>query len=106
MQMYRQGDVLIKQTKALPEDAKPAGHGVLAEGEATGHAHRLVGAELLKWTLPGGGSVTETALGFRVGEGGATVVHEEHSPISLPAGNFVVRRQREYRPEAIVRVAD
>jgi hypothetical protein len=36
----------------------------------------------------------------------AELVHEEHVPIALPAGTYEVRRQREYRPQRSVWVAD
>lgn len=104
--MYRQGDVLIipttkKPTKAMKPVARDNGRLVLAYGEVTGHAHavhdagtmlRNEAAELqdLMMLLPGGG----------------TVVHEEHRAIPLAPGNYTVRRQREYTPDAIRNVAD
>ncbi|PHK43852.1 hypothetical protein VF13_24820, partial [Nostoc linckia z16] len=36
----------------------------------------------------------------------ATLIHEEHRAIELPQGLYRVWRQREYRPEAYVEVAD
>jgi hypothetical protein len=36
----------------------------------------------------------------------AEVIHEEHATIALEPGKYVVRRQREYTPEAIRNVAD
>jgi hypothetical protein len=108
--MYRQGDILIRQ---VPEDAVPAtvrdlpraprdgrGRLILALGEATGHAHAVVGPGVLHCDpeplapdhlhLPSGGRV----------------VHEEHAAISLPAGWYRVVRQREYFPGAVRVVAD
>ena len=43
---------------------------------------------------------------LRVGSAGATLVHDEHGAIALPPGDYRVRIQREYRPEAIVQVRD
>jgi hypothetical protein len=34
------------------------------------------------------------------------LVHEEHRPVELAAGVYELRRQREYRPERSVWVAD
>ena len=34
------------------------------------------------------------------------LLHEEHAPIDLPAGSYIVRIQREYSPEALRNVAD
>jgi hypothetical protein len=36
----------------------------------------------------------------------ARIVHEEHGEVVLPAGNWSVKRQREYRPDGWVRVTD
>ncbi len=39
--MKRQGDLLIRKIKKLPEQAKKRQGKILAEGEATGHKHEL-----------------------------------------------------------------
>lgn len=104
--LYRQGDVLLIPTdKAFPKGAKPApldgGRVILAYGEVTGHCHEVIGdVEFLAADLD------EMADRFLRVEKEASVVHDEHTTIRLPAGDYVVRRQREYTPEAIVRVAD
>jgi hypothetical protein len=36
----------------------------------------------------------------------ATIVHEEHGPVTLPRGGYEVRIQREYSPQEIRRVVD
>jgi hypothetical protein len=79
---------------------------VLAEGEATGHAHVVVGGSQLverresrRWSRP---LVTRYV---RV-EHPAVLEHEEHLPVELAVGVYEVRRQREYRPERSVWVAD
>jgi len=99
--IYRQGDVLIRRIASLPKQkAQPRLTGILAYGEVTGHAHRvetLERAELLE---------IEGGLYLCVGEEGVRIVHEEHAPVSLPAGNYEVEIQREYTPEAIRNVAD
>lgn len=99
--LYRQGDVLIRRIKTLPAPkGKQRKSGVLAEGEVTGHAHRvedLTSAEVLE---------IENGLYLRVGEEGVRIVHEEHAPITLAPGNYEVEIQREYAPEAIRNVAD
>jgi hypothetical protein len=38
--------------------------------------------------------------------GGATIVHEEHGPITLPPGDYQITIQREYEPESIRNVQD
>jgi hypothetical protein len=98
--MWRQGDIFICQTKALPAGAEPRPHCVLAEGEVTGHSHRVAadgGARLF---------AHPDSLFLEVIAATAVVVHEEHGPITLPRGVYRVWRQREYSPEAIRIVRD
>jgi hypothetical protein len=93
----RQGDLLIIKIDRLPEDAVPARTLVLAEGEATGHAHRLTRGQV--FTTPGGG------LYFESGEE-MTLGHEEHGPLNFQPGVYEVRRQREYSPKGSREVLD
>jgi hypothetical protein len=71
---------------------------VLAEGERTGHAHRVVGGRPRLYEAAGRRFLRVVA--------GARVVHEEHDEIALGPGVYEVRRQREYSPVAIRTVAD
>ena len=88
MKLYQQGDVLCK-TISIPAGAgKKDGKKVLAEGEATGHAHVVEGdAELLE---------LGDRLFLRVLSGNARVIHEEHKPIEIPPGEYEIERVREY----------
>ncbi len=79
---------------------RPVSGAVLAEGEATGHAHVIAG-----------GVVLETKDGevyLRITEDGAVVAHEEHAVVELPKGEFRVSYQREFDPfeQAARQVAD
>ena len=90
---FRQGDVLLVAVPAIPADAeRQPRHGrlVLAEGEATGHAHAIAEPD---------------AREFRVGDerfvlvrSAAQLIHEEHATIDLPPGAYRVVIQREYEP--------
>lgn len=115
---YRQGDVLIEEVRALPGKLKPPtkenGRVILAHGEVTGHAHEISPPKLatlhemeeavrLLGDTDGAEAMTRTALLVKKA---AKVVHQEHSTIPLPPGEYVVTRQREYSPEAILNVAD
>jgi hypothetical protein len=92
----RQGDVLLVAVEAIPAGAaaqKRTGRLVIAEGEATGHAHAIAEPD---------------AREFRVGNerfvlvrSKAQLVHEEHATIELPAGAYRVVIQREYEPAPI-----
>lgn len=99
-EMYRQGDVLIQKVQFIPKKAVKQEKCVLALGEATGHAHQIKdGAYLL--------IDTDGAKYIDVFGQSATVVHDEHGPITLegPAVYRVIQ-QREYTPEEIRNVAD
>lgn len=102
--MYRQGDVLFIPVSAVPEGKKrdplKAASAVLVEGESTGHAHRCAVLDAVEVLECGDG------LYLKVGDEGVSIVHEEHAPIVLPKGDFEVRRQVEYSPEAIRNVQD
>jgi hypothetical protein len=105
--MFRQGDVLIVQVDAIPSDAAPCavdGDVILAYGEVTGHAHRLAAGSVKPFAK--GGVWEPSAERFIQALEGAELLHEEHSTIKLPAGNYRVVQQREYSPEAIRNVAD
>jgi hypothetical protein len=105
--MYRQGDILI--FAASPSaitlrheevSVDPGGGLVLAYGEATGHAHRVLGAGAHLYRR---GAASDMVLALSTG---ARLVHEEHGEIDLPSGIYVVRRQREYAPGEVRIVAD
>lgn len=92
---YRQGDVLLVKLdlKEVPEGAtrEPSeDRVVLAYGEVTGHAHAIdpTSASLYRWH-------NDRLLEANAG---ATLVHEEHSAITLEPGFYRVVQQREYEP--------
>lgn len=98
---YRQGDVMVEAVGSLPEGAKAVrcnGVVTLAEGEVTGHFHRVTHPDVEEFELGGMRFFTipeETELR-----------HQEHDPIALPPGTYRIQRQRQYTPEAIHNVAD
>src|SRR5579883_2639745 len=106
MESYRQGDVLIVRTNGIPETAKilprDQGRVVLTYGEVTGHAHAILEPECELLAVP---DLEDRFLRI-MNASGVELVHEEHATVSLPPGDYIVRTQREYTPEAIVRVAD
>jgi len=97
---WRQGDVFLIATAELPRDGRVQHQPILAEGEITGHAHRLKD--------PASGQVFAVGsnLYLDVIAESATVIHEEHGPVTLPRGGYAVRIQREYSPKEIRRVMD
>ena len=75
---------------------------VLAFGEATGHKHQVNMADMVKEagiTLHMGTYQTageDVPAGFEVHNETVTICHEEHNPIDIPPGKYVVRIVREF----------
>ncbi len=95
MNKYRHGDVIIAQTEKKELASEVVKEAVLANGEVTGHRHLLVAdrpTTKMRIAHDGNGFYLEI-------EGGtATVMHEEHAPITLQPGSYTVRVQQEYDP--------
>lgn len=100
MALYRHGDLLVESTASLPEDTRRLNHLVLAEGELTGHSHRVAEKDAAELFRSG------NLLFLSVTADRATLVHQEHGPIELPRGVYRVWRQREYSPREIRIVRD
>lgn len=97
--LWRQGDVFIVETSEIPDQATPR-RPILAEGEVTGHAHRLKTAQNAT-VLSCDGRLFLSVIGDAV-----EVEHEEHATVTIPPGSYEIRIQREYHPEEIRRVVD
>ena len=101
MKQIRQGDVyLVRADGVKPEGKKVRpqnGRLILAEGEATGHHHSVDAAvcDLFSGDKP-----------VLVVREPTTLDHQEHGAIEVEPGTYWVVRQREYTPQAIVRVRD
>ena len=90
---FRQGDVLLIEVDEIPEaaTAEPrSGRIVLAEGEATGHAHAIHERDARTFTY--------RDQRYLLTRSKAQLVHEEHGPIEVPSGTWRVVIQREYEP--------
>ncbi|MGE3781065.1 MAG: hypothetical protein AB7F89_28005, partial [Pirellulaceae bacterium] len=76
----------------IPKGAARQAQCVLAEGEITGHSHRV--------DDPRAAALYEHhgQLYLHVTAEEAVVVHEEHGPIALQRGRYRVWRQREFNP--------
>ena len=101
---YRQGDVLIERvSKTVRKTTKQKSlhRIVLAEGEATGHAHVLETdpKDPADWWKDGEDQYANLSSP-------GVIVHEEHATIKVEEGTYKITRQREYSPEAIRNVAD
>lgn len=90
---HQQGDVLLHRIDTVPPDATKVEtsdhHIVLAEGEATGHAHVIADvAECELYTL-----ADALFVKCRVP---ITVTHEEHKPVTVGPGIWRISIVREY----------
>ena|SRR4028118_1281506 len=105
MQPIRQGDVILLpvpqavSAAAQQELGQELPHLILAEGEVTGHKHRVSEGEAQLYEKDG-------TLYLRVISDTALLTHEEHKTISIPQGTWMVRIQREYEPQGWKYVAD
>jgi len=101
---FRQGDVFVEKCEKPRGQLTPVepdkGRVVLAYGEVTGHAHALSPKDARLYEVKGW--VDRLLVVTKA----TALLHEEHAPITLPPGQYRVRRQREYHPEEIRTVAD
>lgn len=89
----RQGDVLLVAVEAIPADAQAEPRRdriVLAEGEATGHAHAVRERDARTYVHEG--------QRYLLAKSVAQLLHEEHAPIEVPPGAWRIVLQREYEP--------
>ncbi|MDJ0718215.1 MAG: hypothetical protein QNJ54_28975 [Prochloraceae cyanobacterium] len=93
----RQGDVIITPSEQI--EGQKLSHLTLAEGEVTGHSHRISEGQAELYEKEG-------TLYLKVLSDTATLIHEEHNKIDIPQGNWMVRIQREYEPQGWRYVAD
>jgi hypothetical protein len=93
VQPIRQGDVLLSPIviKFSVLNSHKLSHRTLAEGEVTGHSHRITQGDAALFQK-------DDTLYLEVLSETATLTHEEHAAISIPHGTWMVRIQREYQP--------
>lgn len=118
---YRHGDILLIRIEELPKSKKfkTKKGKVILEGEVTGHAHRLKGnakilekAERIINPSPTGSlpvrniPMRSQIIGYAVVKEPTELIHEEHNTITIPAGIYEIRRQREYDADYIRFVED
>jgi len=103
MQM-RHGDVWIEAVEEIPAHALKVAPGprgyVLAEGEATGHAHTIEATPDIQMYEKAG------VLYLRVTGESATVQHQEHAAGVIPKGTYRVEKQYGYSAGMVRRVID
>lgn len=95
--LWRQGDIFIERVFSVPAGAVIQADLVLAEGEITGHSHRVDHPDTAN-LFEADGQFYLQVIADR-----ADVIHEEHGTITLPRGMYRVWRQREYDPATAFR---
>ena len=115
---YQQGDVVMFQVddesfeknidqhrnkeQTVHYNTQSHNNPILAFGEATGRIHQIRMKDMLekaevtlhmsRFRTAG----TDTPQGFEVREETVTLTHEEHDPIDVPPGKYIVRIVREF----------
>ena len=116
MEKYQQGDVVMfkvdekyfnehtqkgKEYKTGYSGGEDT-HAIVAFGEVTGHKHQVNMKDMAKeagvtlsmgYNRQAGVDVPE---GFTVIDAPVTITHEEHNPIELPTGYYIVKIVREF----------
>lgn len=124
---YRPGDILFIKIDKLPGiKLKKKKGNIILKGELSGHAHRLEGnAKILEvaegiannpygvWhgqrfvaNSPIRVELKSQVIGYAIVNAPAELTHEEHPTITIPAGKYEIRRQREYDADYIRFVED
>lgn len=108
IRLCAQGDILIERVDDAPPSGQvvqcvSSGPVIIAEGEATGHRHRVLGSvamyrdDSLARDVPPGLYVAHVEIRSLTGR----LEHEEHAPITLERGTYRIRRQRQLEPTDI-----
>lgn len=99
-EMFRHGDVQLIRVAEIPAGAQLCkDRKVLADGEVTGHAHRVDLGELFR--------TEDGKLYLRVEKlTKAKLTHEEHKTITLDPGCYLVGQKRQYTPDGWETVHD
>lgn len=101
MKIFRQGDVLLKEVTTIPKDAQISHTDIVAEGEKTGHNHRLDGSFQLFQLSKNNESVMYLEI-----EQETKLVHQEHNRVMIPKGLYVVVHERQYNPFADIKLRE
>lgn len=103
MKKFVHGDVIIKLIKEIPKNTKPYEDNAVQYGEVTHHAHRVSGDFKISFTMEDFEAGIKVSTGgfngtkyLEVGEGGATISHEEHVTLPLPPGIYKCFTVREF----------
>lgn len=91
---YRHGDILIREAKnKIDENSlKKISDNILAEGEETGHHHRMHKGQVLLFKE----SEAQQEVSLMKVQSSAELVHEEHKALEIPKGDYQIVRERTF----------
>ena len=98
--LWRQGDVFIERVLSVPRGAVMRRDLILAEGEITGHSHRIADGEKAALFNLGATNYFSSSAVMAL-----TVVHEEHGTIELSPGQLPRVEAARIRPAPVSRSA-
>ena len=82
---YRHGELELVSVAKV--EGKKVNHNVLAEGEATGHKHEVIGdAQLYE----------DNGVLYLHADSEVELIHPDHDTVKLPKGDYRVDVQKEY----------
>ena len=93
---YRHGDLLLRQIDEIPESCTPMKTNIIAEGEVTGHNHKLYGSHQVYGTHSENPRIIEPTY-FQAKED-ISLKHQQHATLKISKGNYVIIHEREYEP--------
>ena len=100
-QKLQQGDVVLKKVRKSLKKGEELGHLTLAEGEATGHSHRITDG-LAKLIM------LDKIMHLQVFSKEATLKHETHGDIKVKEGTYEIGivKEVDHFEDVIREVAD
>ncbi|MGV0042056.1 hypothetical protein [Mycobacterium colombiense] len=103
----RQGDVLVRPTKAAATTPVPTSGTAVVRGESGGNTHAIYAADGPVYCAVISGSARDLRVALlSVPEGSTAYLgHPEHGYMGIAPGNYEIRRQREMAEEIRI-VAD
>ena len=95
--IYRHGDLLIRQVKKISLSAKRLDTNIIAEGEVTGHNHKLYGSHQVYGTHSSQNWRIIVPTYFQAKEE-ISLKHQEHNTLKISKGLYEILHEREYDP--------
>lgn len=96
MNYYRHGDLGFTPIKEIPKGVggrlKKVKSAILAEGEATGHYHKLTAKPNTKFSIR---TADNGDKYLKLGDE-AELTHQEHNTITLNPGLYLMQHEREF----------